>query len=62
MGLAEVLQQRIKSRKDESDDDAVYDTDAVVDTSESSAISSAGDTDVEHENESNDDVKSFELW
>ena len=62
MGLIEVLQQRIKPRKDESEEEAVYDTDAVGDASDSSATSSAENIDVEGETESNDDVRSFELW
>ena len=59
MRLAEVLQKRIKPRKEESDDEAVVDTDAVVDASDSNASFSAENTNVESGNESGDKVRSY---
>ena len=56
MGLAEVLQKRIRPRKDESDDEATYESDPVLDAS----VSSAENTDSEGESESQDAVGSLQ--
>ncbi len=59
MELAEILQKRIKARKDKSDDEAVYDTDPVEEASEPSAASSVENTDVDVEGESQEEVRSL---
>lgn len=61
MGLAEVLQKRIKARKDDSDDEAVNDTDPLAGTSRSSTTS-AEYTEVDGENDSQDGVRSLNLF
>lgn len=58
MGLAEVLQKRIKARKDESDDEVVQENDPLAGASRSSTTSTEY-TEVDGENDIQDGVRSL---
>ncbi len=61
MGLAEVLQKRIKARKDESGDEVVQENDTLAGASRSSTTSTEY-TEVDGENDIQDGVRSLNLF